>query len=369
MAARRKEGTPTSPVNKKAPGDVSAPGDVETLKKRIEQLEAENEGLSTENLLLKERVSELEKEVTLDDLTGLRRRKNFIYEAERLLVQVIKSRLRGSREKAEQRHGTEPSPEQPNVFTIAMLDIDDFKKINDAYGHAGGDEVLRTVADVIRTTLRDETDLVGRWGGEEIIIAFRHHPGKGIVVAERIRRAIEDISITVGKSRVPVTASIGFSDWQEGDTFQNVVDHADEAMYKAKGAGKNRVWPYKGIEGIEAPLQPPGARNVKEWQAAETLEISPEQIEEERQKQRVDLQVPPPPQNEESRTDFAKRRALMYLERGDLPGAIDSMVSDLGKDDSRPSAQKSMIASTGMILKRKPDLSEKDVRDFIEGFA
>ena len=68
-------------------------------------------------------------------------------------------------------------------------------------------------------------------------------------------------------------------------------------------------------------------------------------------------------------TVMAKRRALEYLEKGDLIGAVDSMVSDLSKDSSRPSVQQSMIGMMGMELRNKPNLSEKDVRDFIKGFA
>lgn len=74
-------------------------------------------------------------------------------------------------------------------------------------------------------------------------------------------------------------------------------------------------------------------------------------------------------EKEESATAFAKRRALEYLDKGEFRLAINSMVSDLDKDDSRPEQQKRMIAMMGMMLNNKENLAEKDVRDFIEGFA
>jgi diguanylate cyclase (GGDEF)-like protein len=132
-----------------------------------------------------------------------------------------------------------PAPEMCIIF----MDIDNFKKINDAYGHHAGDNVLKRVAETLREAVRT-TDITGRWGGEEFIVAL---PGTKLedasLVAEKIRRTIEKLRVTSHAHKIPVTVSIGVCkyDWQRHKDLFALVHDADQAMYEAKQSGKNRV--------------------------------------------------------------------------------------------------------------------------------
>jgi diguanylate cyclase (GGDEF)-like protein len=123
-------------------------------------------------------------------------------------------------------------------FAIIMLDIDNFKKVNDTYGHLAGDEVLKRVADLIKESLR-KTDTPGRWGGEEFLVLLPQQDGSSArIVAEKLRVAIEaadfpDFGV--------ITASFGVTDLTPDDTVATLVKRADEALYRAKELGKNRV--------------------------------------------------------------------------------------------------------------------------------
>ncbi|MDD3365537.1 MAG: GGDEF domain-containing protein, partial [Syntrophomonas sp.] len=119
-----------------------------------------------------------------------------------------------------------------------MLDIDHFKKVNDSYGHQTGDQVLRTVADIIKSNLR-EVDLVGRYGGEEFLVILPHTDrNSGFQVAERIRRQIEGKSFTA--NGLKITISIGVSQYRNSE-IGKFIELADELMYQAKTKGRNRV--------------------------------------------------------------------------------------------------------------------------------
>ena len=128
-------------------------------------------------------------------------------------------------------------------LSVILIDIDHFKRINDSLGHAAGDEVLQCVADVLIAGVRPY-DLSARFGGEEFVALL---PGatmdEGVHVAERIRRAIETLSIPVLRdgSSPQVTASMGIARLgAEPDTADELLRRADEAMYAAKAAGRNR---------------------------------------------------------------------------------------------------------------------------------
>ena len=122
--------------------------------------------------------------------------------------------------------------------TFILLDIDDFKSINDRYGHHVGDEILVSVASIVVDCVRDR-GIVARWGGEEIAIYL---PKVDIVLGKKIA---ESIVCEVRQRTSPrVTVSIGIADWQRTDeakTLQELFRHADEALYAAKESGKNRV--------------------------------------------------------------------------------------------------------------------------------
>ena len=124
---------------------------------------------------------------------------------------------------------------------IIMLDCDNFKKVNDQHGHQAGDDILKLIGDALRTTVR-KSDIVGRYGGEEFIIFLSNvSPDHLLDVAEKIRMDIEERS----KAHIPVTASLGVAQRVLGrDADRHVEDlikEADEYMYQAKRAGKNRV--------------------------------------------------------------------------------------------------------------------------------
>jgi len=127
-------------------------------------------------------------------------------------------------------------------FSLSMLDIDHFKKVNDRYGHLIGDDVLEKIAVLIRRNIRD-TDIAGRYGGEEFIIILPQADlSSATVVAERIRNIIENAEMKDSGGNVfAITVSQGLSSWEPGEDTHSLISRADEALYKAKENGRNRV--------------------------------------------------------------------------------------------------------------------------------
>lgn len=126
-------------------------------------------------------------------------------------------------------------------FTVGILDLDNFKRLNDTFGHQVGDRVLKDAAAALRNNMRS-FDVAARYGGEEFaIILPRTDVSKGVKVAERVRRDIEKLMVMDGK--IPVTVSIGVAGFPaEGlDKVEELVARADQALYQAKEEGKNRV--------------------------------------------------------------------------------------------------------------------------------
>jgi diguanylate cyclase (GGDEF)-like protein len=125
--------------------------------------------------------------------------------------------------------------------TILMIDIDNFKEINDTFGHVVGDKVLKKLAQTLRKNVKI-TDEVIRYGGEEfLIIAYRCDLEEGKILAERLRRKIEDIKFNKRDPKFKITVSIGLSIYEPQEDLLTVIEKADKAMYKAKQRGKNRV--------------------------------------------------------------------------------------------------------------------------------
>jgi diguanylate cyclase (GGDEF)-like protein len=123
-------------------------------------------------------------------------------------------------------------------LSVLLCDIDHFKQINDHLGHSGGDRVLVEVARLLRAHVRG-ADIVGRWGGEEFIVVMHMTDVEGaLTVAERMRVAVEQSPVVAGRA---VTVSIGVSTHEPGDTFDSLLHRADDALYRAKRAGRNRV--------------------------------------------------------------------------------------------------------------------------------
>ncbi len=128
-------------------------------------------------------------------------------------------------------------------LSLAMLDIDDFKDYNDAFGHESGNAVLRILAGVLRRSVRAD-DLVARYGGEEFVVLLGGHLEEVEEAMERIRLQVEDRCSPVGDSPVrrQVTVSAGVAALTDTvQTLEELIEAADEAMYRAKRAGKNRV--------------------------------------------------------------------------------------------------------------------------------
>ncbi len=126
-------------------------------------------------------------------------------------------------------------------FSVIMCDIDDFKKINDTYGHDCGDIVLKEVASSISGCLR-EKDKVSRWGGEEILILINDSETDATaLIAERIRKKIERNEIIFENKIIRCTITVGVADFSEGRTIEHTITVADERLYIGKTTGKNRV--------------------------------------------------------------------------------------------------------------------------------
>jgi diguanylate cyclase (GGDEF)-like protein len=129
-------------------------------------------------------------------------------------------------------------------LSLMLIDIDHFKKFNDTYGHAVGDEVLRHVAGVIRRNVREDLDIPARYGGEEMLVLMPETVCEGgVMLAERVRAAIEATELRGPKGEsLRVTVSIGVASLP-GDalTEEDLMERADQAMYVSKREGRNRV--------------------------------------------------------------------------------------------------------------------------------
>ncbi len=127
-------------------------------------------------------------------------------------------------------------------FSVMMIDIDDFKAVNDTYGHPTGDSVLEGMGRIIMDIIRDE-DCAARYGGEEFVILLPETiPEKARFPAERLRKSLESYRFQTEKKRFSVTASIGIAGFPEhATTMDELLEKADQALYEAKRAGKNKV--------------------------------------------------------------------------------------------------------------------------------
>lgn len=191
---------------------------------------------------------------TTDPLMGLHNRRHFFTLAAREFEQAV-------------RYG--------RPLAAIMLDIDNFKRINDTYGHQTGDLVLQAVARQCQATLRT-ADVIGRYGGEEVVILLSATDGQGAVqVAERLRHTLAETAISTASEPLFITASLGVAAYESAalPNVEKLVDQADQALYVAKKTGKNRVVTWcngKFITSVDLPAplsgqhQPYGQAEVAE---------------------------------------------------------------------------------------------------------
>jgi diguanylate cyclase len=125
-------------------------------------------------------------------------------------------------------------------LVLVVWDVDDFKKVNDTYGHKAGDKVLVTIANVLNDQIR-ETDFLARFGGEEFVLLLTETTLEdSLAVVEKLRKAIEDCQFHHGDKAVLITVSGGFTEFKDEDTVETAFERADQFLYKAKRSGKNR---------------------------------------------------------------------------------------------------------------------------------
>lgn len=130
-------------------------------------------------------------------------------------------------------------------FSLVMIDIDHFKKVNDTFGHQAGDLVLEQLGKLIIEHVRT-ADLPCRFGGEEFAIVLTNTPLAGAMeFAERLRADIQGSSISFNGNQIPVTASFGLTEFQKDESTKSLIEKADQALYQAKHAGRNRVLAYQ----------------------------------------------------------------------------------------------------------------------------
>jgi diguanylate cyclase (GGDEF)-like protein/PAS domain S-box-containing protein len=166
------------------------------------------------------KLKDLERSASYDFLTQLPNR--------RLFERSLNSRFE------EMQRGATP-------FGVIFMDIDNFKLINDSYGHDVGDLVLKMVAKKLATTLRPY-DILGRWGGEEFVALVPHVSKEQLhAVSSRLRSMVERASIFTGDSVIKVTLSIGATLATGEDSIQSIIKRADGLMYVSKTTGKNKV--------------------------------------------------------------------------------------------------------------------------------
>jgi len=128
-----------------------------------------------------------------------------------------------------------------DCFSVAIVDIDHFKEINDNAGHAAGDRALRHVARIMSRSIRTTDTIIVRYGGDEFVLIMPEtNLSEATILLERLRRQIKTTSIPKTPS---ITISCGVAEWfgSPADTPENVLSRADNALYEAKHAGRNRV--------------------------------------------------------------------------------------------------------------------------------
>ncbi|MFP5221080.1 MAG: diguanylate cyclase [Acidobacteriota bacterium] len=177
--------------------------------------------LKATQMELESRVRELDVLAATDPLTGIGNRRHFLERAEEELARSSRYQL-------------------PLVFL--MIDVDNFKAINDNHGHYAGDEVLKSMAKTLQHTMR-VTDIVGRLGGEEFgVVLIQTEMDEALLIADRLLRALQSVCVLTKTGSICYTVSIGVAEFnRQEDTIDSLMRRADIALYHAKETGRNRV--------------------------------------------------------------------------------------------------------------------------------
>ncbi|WP_344805602.1 GGDEF domain-containing protein [Allohahella marinimesophila] len=192
----------------------------QTLLSSLASLKVKTAELESQTAELKIRLKEERNRALTDGLTGVPNREAFE-------TRILEEFERWSRYR--------------NPLTVAVCDIDLFKRINDSYGHLAGDRVIQIVAKELAKRLR-RTDFFARYGGEEFVIIFPETKLEAAEVAlEKMRKVVSELPFHFRGEQVQVTVSFGVTEFTEGDTRQSAFDRADGAMYSAKDNGRNAV--------------------------------------------------------------------------------------------------------------------------------
>nr|WP_298139079.1 GGDEF domain-containing protein [uncultured Pseudomonas sp.] len=187
---------------------------IQTMRKRMRQRRL---ALQAHQDTMRGMMRQLEDLASTDELTGLYNRRHFLRLAVRELANLRPDRLHG----------------------LALIDLDYFKRINDAHGHASGDRVLQTFARVARTCLRD-ADIIARYGGEEFVLLLPNTDADQLTACcERLRIAYGQAK-PLGLDLEGLSLSVGMTLLSPGDDLDEALNRADEALYQAKNSGRNR---------------------------------------------------------------------------------------------------------------------------------
>lgn len=179
---------------------------------------------------LKSEIVRLRQLASKDPLTGLYNRRGFLEEGGKVFRVVLEAKKYQGRRKNY----------LVNNLSLVFLDLDDFKKINDTFGHLVGDAILKSVARLLEGALRS-IDLIGRWGGEEMVIMLVGAASQDALrTAENLREKISTHTFKFRNKKIQLTGSFGVAEMQGGD-LEKLVEKADKAMYGAKKMGKNKV--------------------------------------------------------------------------------------------------------------------------------
>jgi diguanylate cyclase len=187
---------------------------------KLQEEHSKASGLSERVTVLESELRRLSEEVSTDQLTQIANRRGLLqaFEAERSRIE---------------RTGT--------TLCIGLLDIDNFKRLNDELGHAAGDEALRSLASVVSRTLRP-TDVTARYGGEEFVVLLPDTPAEeGQVILTRLQRSLSGGLFMHEQKQIFVTFSAGVTTYRPGERIEDALERADQALYEAKRTGKNKT--------------------------------------------------------------------------------------------------------------------------------